>query len=604
MDGPRAVRRSSFMGPAVWISIVLVLGATAPLAWAAMAFQPQDIEAIESPLVLVVARQIESGPRGLYGPYDGRYPLVLIHAPLYYRLASLLGWLLHRAGFDTVVAALVAGRLLSSLGFLATIAAAYFLARQGGLPARAGGWAALLVAATPIYTGVPFEVRPDMLGIAFQTSGILFVLAAIATAPSHVAKLDTVARAWEGEPPYEPNRSPARTEPRPPRIALGHLSAAAICFAAAVCIKQQFVVAPLVSLSLIVEARFCGRLRAVPVLLFTATGLATALLYFGTEEWLAGGRMWASVFVAARNVGRVHPADWPFSANLLLATIWKCVGPILLLASSGLAMLEPRRGRFRSGSKAVGSLLIAAVVTLSAVQFFVARIGVSGLLAGGLIVIVAAIIPGCYVLAKSLRGDAMDRALWIYFAAELAFTTILWRLSTGGWFNYAIPAVVVGCVLTGRSLARAFEGNASQRAVWPAVIASLAVPVFAWTDVKQVSARREAESAEISRLLVSVPQPARELFFVDLPGANRMYGMRSLVYDPWLYPVFEAIGQAEPRSVWLEPALARGAVRYVATTSARGEIDGLKRTLPELGYTRLRRVRRYFLWVRLKSSVP
>ena len=29
--------------------------------------------------------------RGLYGPFDGHYPLVLIHAPLYYRVAGMTG---------------------------------------------------------------------------------------------------------------------------------------------------------------------------------------------------------------------------------------------------------------------------------------------------------------------------------------------------------------------------------------------------------------------------------------------------------------------------------------------------------------------------------
>ena len=96
----------------------------------------RTLEALESPLLLSVARQLESGPRGLYGPYGGRYPLVLIHAPLYYRLAALAGWPLYRAGFDPVTAALAAGRLLSALGFLATLAAAYRLARLGGMPAQ------------------------------------------------------------------------------------------------------------------------------------------------------------------------------------------------------------------------------------------------------------------------------------------------------------------------------------------------------------------------------------------------------------------------------------------------------------------------------------
>ena len=41
------------------------------------------------------------------------------------------------------------------------------------------------------------------------------------------------------------------------------------------------------------------------------------------------------------------------------------------------------------------------------------------------------------------------------------------------------------------------------------------------------------------------------IFFVDRPGFNRVHGRADLVYDPWLYPVFESIKLAEPRSAWL-----------------------------------------------------
>jgi hypothetical protein len=99
-------------------------------------------------------------------------------------------------------------------------------------------------------------------------------------------------------------------------------------------------------------------------------------------------------------------------------------------------------------------------------------------------------------------------------------------------------------------------------------------------------------------LLKRVPQPASPIFFVDLPGANRVHGRRGLVYDPWLYPVFESIDQAEPRSVWLEEKLAAGVTRYVATISSHTKVDGVKRTLPELGYSRSGRVGSYFLWAR------
>ncbi len=55
-----------------------------------MALGPADTEPLESPLMLAVARQLDHGPWGLYGPFGRQNPLVLIHAPLYYHLAAVL----------------------------------------------------------------------------------------------------------------------------------------------------------------------------------------------------------------------------------------------------------------------------------------------------------------------------------------------------------------------------------------------------------------------------------------------------------------------------------------------------------------------------------
>ena len=211
------------------------------------------------------------------------------------------------------------------------------------MPVTAGGWAALLVAATPIYGGIPFEVRPDMLGIAFQMTGILLVLAAIANVPVRESKLN----------------------------------AAAVCFAAAVCTKQQFLVAPLVSVVLMVGARASGRLGVTAIARFVAIASCLTVLYYGEEEWVTGGRMSKSVFIAARNVGRVHPADWSFATNLLLAVVWKCVGPILLLAAAGLAIVSARSGHAQRAFVIAGTSLIGAVVVLAALQFFTVRIGIT-----------------------------------------------------------------------------------------------------------------------------------------------------------------------------------------------------------------------------------
>src|SRR5205814_2249427 len=129
-------------------SAILFVGFRLALAWGAM-----DTETYESPLMLSVARQLVAGPWELYGPFGGTNPLVLIHAPLYYRAAALGAWPMVRAGLDPVTAARLAGRSISALGLLATLAAAYRMARLGGAPHRAGWWAVLLIAAAPVLAG-------------------------------------------------------------------------------------------------------------------------------------------------------------------------------------------------------------------------------------------------------------------------------------------------------------------------------------------------------------------------------------------------------------------------------------------------------------------
>src|SRR3954463_16570847 len=85
-------------------------------AW--IAFDPDDTNHLETPLVLAVAREISDGPSTLYGPFSGSDPLVLIHAPLYYRLAALGAWPLARAGVTPITASLISGRAISCLGML------------------------------------------------------------------------------------------------------------------------------------------------------------------------------------------------------------------------------------------------------------------------------------------------------------------------------------------------------------------------------------------------------------------------------------------------------------------------------------------------------
>ena len=113
-----------------------------------LAFDPNDISHLESTAILITARQLADGPSTLYGPFSGENPLVLIHPPLYYRLAALGAWPLARWGINPLSASIIAGRILSLLGLIATCWAAAKIARVDGASAFAGLWATLLIASS------------------------------------------------------------------------------------------------------------------------------------------------------------------------------------------------------------------------------------------------------------------------------------------------------------------------------------------------------------------------------------------------------------------------------------------------------------------------
>jgi hypothetical protein len=552
-------------GALAWVSLMIALGASALVPWLFLAFSKEDTEALESPLALAVLRQLERGPWDLYGPYGGRYPLVLIHAPLYYRLAALLAWPMVRLGLDPLPAALVAGRSLSALGLVATLVAAFGAARLGGIRTRAAWWAALLVAATPTFGGLPFEVRPDMLAVGLQTSGALLVLAGLA----------------------QPSTAGIRLE------------AAFACFGLAICMKQHFVVTPAISTALLLAAGAHGRIGWKQIARPLLVAFAIILVCYGCEEWATSGRMSQSVFIAAASVGRVHPADWSFAGNILLALIWKNAGIILLAAAALVGIFWCGPGRARGAFAAVLTALIAATTALTVAQLLVVKMWLSASIVAGLILIMGCMIPLCVFLRWwSTPGGQVDRALCAFCVSELALALALCRVSTGGWFNYAIQAVVFACILVARAVARSFEFAPSRVHAMPAAIAVLAVPAFAFTDAREVLSKRAADRAEIVRLVDYLKLPSSERFFVDRPGDNRVYGRLDLVYDPWLYPVFESIGLAEPRARWLAQALEAGPIRVVLSTSNRFSIDGIPRSLPELGYRLSARVGPFVVWMR------
>ena len=233
-----------------------------------------------------------------------------------------------------------------------------------------------------------------------------------------------------------------------------------------------------------------------------------------------------------------------------------------------------------------GTIVIGVVVALAVVQFFMVRIGISALLVLGLIVVIAVIIPACVLFEKSLLGDWLDAALWVYLAAEMAFTAILWRLSTGGWFNYAIQAVVIACVLTGRAAGACLSTTPRRGGLLlPAVLAALAVPVFALTDVNQVRRRRADENAGDWRGCWSTcrDRPPR--------SSSSTCPAQTASTDGSTWSTIPGFTRFSSRSVWpnhdrsgSSRLLRRARCASSPPRRVGTEIDGLKRTLPDLGY--------------------
>ncbi len=406
-----------------WLTVVLGLAAAIAVGFGILlALSREDSEPVELTLLLAIARQLRAGPWELYGPFNAANLLVLIHAPFYYHLAVLLAWPLSRVGIEPITAALVAGRFLSVLGLLATLAMAYRLARLDGAPARAGVWAILLVAAVPVMGSMPYSVRPDLLGIAFQTAGVLFVLGAL------------------GED----------------RRRGGRLLAAFAAFALAFCIKQHFIVAAAISVVLCLSAWRRGGVpfKLIERGLLVALGIAAAV--YGTEELMTGGRMSRAVFLAARSVGGVHPGSWYRAEIVAIAAVAKSAGLLTLLAAAGLAAAWASPGRGPRALASAGAGLAGMVLV-----FVILQLAIDSTWLTAAIVTTLAIITPLWIAAGLIRGwremigERLDGILWLYVLGETALVVVLFRASTGAWVNYAIQATVFVAVVTGRARANA-----------------------------------------------------------------------------------------------------------------------------------------------------
>jgi hypothetical protein len=183
----------------------------------------------------------------------------------------------------------------------------------------------------------------------------------------------------------------------------------------------------------------------------------------------------------------------------------------------------------------------------------------------------------------AVRGGRLDAILWTYLVGELIVMVLLCLSSTGAWFNYSVQAMVFAAALLGRSLARLGEGAGGWRRAL-LVIGALAIPIAEIPNVVGVVAASRGRQKEARLVFDRIGEPAGSVYFAGDPGANRLYGRRELVIDDWLYPVFESVRQAEPRSVWLRRALAEGPVRAIVTTSRDPHVPGVGEPITDFGY--------------------
>jgi hypothetical protein len=564
-----ARRRFSFWGALLVTGLLAASAALATGYGLALAGSQEDTEALESPLLLAVARLLKTGPGGLYGPFGGENHLVLIHAPLYYLLAALAAWPLHRLGLDPVHAALVAGRALSGLALAATLLAAYWIARLDGAPRKAGWWAVLLIAAARVLGGFHFAVRPDMLGVCLQTAGVLAVLA--------------VLKGTSFDGPL--------------------LLAASGSLALAFCVKQTYVATAVVSAGLLLGAWRRGQILLKRIERGALLALLIVLAVYGTEEVASSGRMSQAVIVAAQGVARVHPAGWFRAAIVGNALLHWTTAVTAALAAAGAAGLVTRPGVVWKAFGLSVTALLALLLFFESLELASPSNDQSVPLTFSKLALLLVVLPVCVVAVPlSKQGRRLEAALWFYLFAELVQSALLSRGSTGSWLNYAIQCVVFAAILAGRSLARAVDEAASLRGIAAIALAGLIGFVGNYKHIATNYYTRVVERAALQKILEEIHCKPSELFFVNRPGDNRVYGRLDLVYDDWLYEVFESLRLAEPRAIWLRRALCGGGAHFVINTSDGSTIDGLPESLPRMGYFATIQVGPFYVWKRAAGS--
>ncbi len=298
-----------------------------------------DTNHLETPLALATARQFKDGPSTLYGPFSGTHPEVLIHAPLYYRLAAGTAFPFVRLGVNALQASLFGGRALSAIGLLLSVIAAWKLARLDGLSLFAGAVASLLIASSPVFGSFGFTVRPDTLGIGLQTVAFGLVLRSL-----------------------QKDSGPS----------LGRLVVCGIFFGLTACIKQHLIVAGGLASLLMMARASQGRVAWWKVLVGLGSGLVVIGAYYGAEQWVTRGWMWRSVYELPSRLRELAPASWTHVRTVFLEVAKRGLGEIALAA----AVLLVGGRRALSGTKIDAALVaIFAAETLAMVPLCLASEG-------------------------------------------------------------------------------------------------------------------------------------------------------------------------------------------------------------------------------------
>jgi hypothetical protein len=375
----------------VWAA--LGTAALAHLAWCLVLLAgSDDTQHLETPLALAAAGQFEQGPGSLYGPFRGGNHRVLVHAPLYYRLTALVAWPLVKSGWEPLPACFAAGRGLSFLTLLGSLAVVGRLAVLDGEARRAGAWAMALAASSWIVAGYAPTVRPDMLGVLFQSAGVLAVL--------QVLVADHGAR------------------PRPRGLAAG-----AALLGLAFCVKQHDVAAAVVTAGLLLHAaRTRPDVRAalsVPLLV----GLAVVAVDFGVEELVTAGQMSRAVFLLPAGFSRLAPATW----RLAVATLVIAAFQSFVVVVSGLAC------RLARGPSARGGRLDALVWLYFGVEVAWAAVLYRGSAGAWYNYMIQAVLFACVLVGRGLArvsgpGEATRRAWLVGVAALVVLGPDLWIL--------------------------------------------------------------------------------------------------------------------------------------------------------------------------------